>query len=147
MTTHQTDPHPPDPGRTTVTDTPHTEAAALLRRAAARITRCGLHRADYWPHATDTTPPQPGGWYIEGDPCCAIGALAIEAGVDHAIGVGTATATRPALAAAVDALAALIPTGRCIQVWNDDPHRTAHQVAAALTRAAGQLDSRAGGGR
>ncbi len=55
------------------------QTVGVLRAAADRIARCGLFRGEYWPTERPNRVE-----YIEGDPCCALGALAISAEVDDA---------------------------------------------------------------
>ncbi len=114
--------------------------AALLRAAADRIDRCGLFQGEYWPIAPGEAP----GPYVEGDPCCAHGALAVAAGWDYAPQADTALDTYWELVTATDALATCIQdrAGEPVSVagWNDHPDRTAAEVTAALRAAARALD-------
>ncbi len=118
---------------------PTNRPAALLRAAADRIDRYGLFQGEYWP----ITPGGISAGYIPGDPCCALGALAVAAGYDDALLADAALDARPELVAATDALTAqLNPCARAAQVsvWNDHPGRTATEVTAALRAAAAALD-------
>lgn len=113
--------------------------AELLRAAADRIDRFGLFQGEYWP----ITPGGISAGYIQGDPCCALGALAVAAGYDDALLADAALDARPELVAATDALTAqlnLCAPVAPVSVWNDHPGRTATEVTAALRAAAAALD-------
>jgi hypothetical protein len=146
-----TDPptHNPPAGRTTrnpAVQYPAGGAAALLRQAAELIEQRGLHRHAWWPDACSTPSDEEPLDYIEGDPCCAIGALAVAAGVWQVNSVQWALTELPALAVANDALHAAMPPGVAfVAAWNDQPGRTAGQVAEAMRSAATQLDTCPGG--
>jgi hypothetical protein len=117
----------------------HLRAAELLAAAADRIERCGLFQGEYWPISAGrhTT-------YVDGDPCCALGALAVAAEFDDAPLADVALDTRPELILAIDALTEHIDSpsgGQPAQVpaWNDRPGRTHIKVGSALRAAAAQL--------
>ncbi|MGI8815339.1 MAG: DUF6197 family protein [Pseudonocardia sp.] len=115
-----------------------TRAASLLRDAADRIARCGLHQGEYWP----TTVGQPG--YIEDDPCCALGALAVAADVNDPYRADGELNNRPELVIALDTLADQVDPDNTrfdvVPPWNDHPLRTAAEVTAAMRAAAAQLE-------
>lgn len=115
-----------------------TRAAALLRAAANRITAYGLFQGEYWP----VTPGGASSAYIEGDPCCALGALAVAARYDEVLLADAAIDTHPDLVAAVDAVAGRVGE---LAGWNDSPVRTAADVASVLRAAADDLTDNAGG--
>ena len=115
--------------------------AALLRRAAELIEQFGLHQGEWWPNACSDPPGKPPQDYIGGDPCCAVGALAVAAGVRHVRSVQRALTELPALAVANDALHAAMPRGTpFVASWNDHPDRVADEVAALMRSAATQLE-------
>jgi hypothetical protein len=105
---------------------------ALLRAAANRISAYGLFQGEYWP----VTPGGESSAYIEGDPCCALGALAVAARYDEVLLADAAIDTHPGLVAAVDAVAARVGE---LAAWNDSPSRTAADVTAVLRAAATDL--------
>lgn len=113
--------------------------AELLRAAADRIERFGLFQGEYWP----ITPGGISAGYIPGDPCCALGALAVAAGYDDPLLADAALDARPELVTATDALTAhlrLRARVAPVSVWNDHPARIATEVTAALRAAATSLD-------
>jgi hypothetical protein len=115
-------------------------AQQLLLDSADRLERCGWGQGKYWPDACIETP------YVEGDLCCALGALAVGFGVDTYQCANWAFTARPVLALAIDTLAAEI-NAECadgehapdVAAWNDDPERTATEVITAMRSAAGRL--------
>jgi hypothetical protein len=118
-------------------------AAELLAVAADRVERCGLFQGEYWP----INPDERIG-YVDGDPCCALGALAVAAGFDDAALADTALDSRPELILAIDTLTERIdgpPAGEpaAVPAWNDHPGRTHLEVARALRAAAEQLRAQA----
>jgi len=119
-----------------------TRAAALLRAAANRITAYGLYRGEYWP----VIPGGESSAYIEGDPCCALGALAVAARYDEVLLADAAIDTHPDLVAAVDAVAHRVGE---LAGWNDSPVRIAAEVTSVLRAAATDITDRhnAGGPR
>lgn len=121
----------------------HLGAAKLLVTAADRIEQCGLFQGEYWP----INPGEHTG-YVNGDPCCALGALAVAANFEDVPRADTALDTLPELGLAIDALAERIDSssGRepaQISAWNDHPERTRLEVASALRAAAQQLRAQA----
>ncbi|HEY9415440.1 MAG TPA: hypothetical protein VIQ30_11825 [Pseudonocardia sp.] len=115
----------------------------LLRRAAELIEQRGLFQHEWWPDALPAHGEQPRD-YIDGDPCCAIGALAVAAGAWQVGSVHRALTNLPALAAANDALHAAMPPGVAfVAAWNDQPGRTAGEVAEVMRSAASRLDTNA----
>ena len=115
-------------------------AQQLLSRAADRLERHGWRRSAYWPDSYVFAP------YVEGDPCCALGALVVADGIATYEAANWALTARPALALAVDALAAEINRNaddrdHVVDVadWNDDPGRTATEVITAMRAAADRL--------
>lgn len=161
MTAHTTQLCPDDPvtertpvnttpsGRTSrrlAVQSPAKSPAALLRRAAELIERYGLYRHAWWPDACPTADGEQPQDYIDGDPCCAIGALAVAAGVWQVSSVQRALIELPVLAIANDALHAAMPPGVAfVAAWNDEPGRTPGEVAEAMRSAAAQLDTCPGG--
>lgn len=103
----------------------------LLREAAGLIRTHGVWRGEYWPEAANTHHQFP---YIAGDPCCALGALAVAAELtrvswaDSAFHDSSSLITR-----AAEALAATVglPVDQ-VPDWNDDPDRTPIEVITAL---------------
>ena len=115
-------------------------AQQLLSRAAERLERHGWRRGAYWPDSYLFAP------YIEGDPCCALGALVVADGINTYHEANWALTTRPALALAVDALTCEINRDTedrehitDVADWNDDPTRTAAEVITGMRAAARRL--------
>jgi hypothetical protein len=115
-------------------------AQQLLLDSADRLERFGWRQGEYWPNACIASP------YVEGDPCCALGALAVGFGVDTYDCANWAFTARPVLALALDTLATEINADCAdgehapdVAAWNDDPERTATEVIAAMHHAAGRL--------
>jgi len=142
MTTNPDNAHRPPTERPPVTTATTTaaersRAAELLRDAANHIKLCGLFKGEYWPGDLD----EPG--YIDGDPCCVLGALAIAAGIDDATHADIELDHYPALVIALDAIANRVAPGSeepVVPAWNDHPDRTPAEVVAELRAAAGELD-------
>jgi hypothetical protein len=121
----------------TTTAAERSRAAELLRDAANHIKLCGLFKGEYWPGDLD----DPG--YIDGDPCCVLGALALAAGISDAAHADVELDHYPALVIALDAIAHRIAPGGeepVVPAWNDHPDRTAGEVVAELRAAASELD-------
>ena len=95
-----------------------------LDKAADHIVEHGWHQGFYWPtvgHALGE--PE----YVEGDPCCALGALSVVEGVNVYAG----------LTMAMGFLGQhLGMNAMSIADWNDTPERTKDEVLAALRGAA-----------
>lgn len=93
--------------------------AEILLAAADEIERSGLHKGWFWR------------WGIHTGPCCAVGAIRRVTDDDE-------DRTGPAFEALTYYLrnAGLIPSGKAIPFFNDDPSRTAADVIAALRAAA-----------
>lgn len=157
MTTrHRTEPAPHDtspdtaaPGRNDVAapgPTTRQTAQALLEDAATRLERHGWLQRDIWPGALyDDAAP-----YREGQPCDALGALAVADGVTDAEQVLPAIATGLALSYAIDALGKHIARDDASTItdtitgWNDNPDRAAGKVIAAMRDTARALAQPAG---
>ncbi|HZD14894.1 MAG TPA: hypothetical protein VE196_07155 [Pseudonocardiaceae bacterium] len=133
----------------TVEQSHRLHASALLERAADRLAGHGWQQGGYWPDSYVYAP------YVEGDPCCALGALAVAAGLNTYQETTVALLTsRPglALALAVDALT--IEVNRDLRDgewhapdiadWNDDPARTAGEVIDAMRATARRLTACSG---
>lgn len=121
----------------TTTAAERSRAAELLRDAADHIKLCGLFKGEYWPGDLD----DPG--YIDGDPCCVLGALAVAAGINDAGHADVELDHYPALVIALDAMANRVAPGGeepVVPAWNDHPDRTAAEVVAELRAAASELD-------
>lgn len=124
------------------------EAAHLLRCAAAAIEANGWLQGEYWPEAPS---PYATATYVTGDPCCAVGALAVATGEYDADYVMYSLARWRALTEALRALAATISDGPLrpgnrrrewitdVAMWNDAEGRTAAEVVTALRAAADSL--------
>ncbi|HEX4246604.1 MAG TPA: hypothetical protein VH008_01965 [Pseudonocardia sp.] len=115
-------------------------AQQLLYRAADQLHRHGWRRGAYWPDSYLFAR------YIDGDPCCALGALAVADGITSYDAANWALTARPGLALAVDVLTAQInrdrePYGHVVDVadWNDDLERTATEVITTMRAAAQRL--------
>lgn len=127
------------PSVTTPTTTPveRSRAAELLRDAASHIKLCGLYKGEYWPGDLDEPD------YIDGDPCCVLGALALAAGIDDTAHADVELDRYPALVIALDAIGNRVAPGGeepVVPAWNDHPDRTAAEVVAELRAAADELD-------
>jgi hypothetical protein len=116
------------------------QAQRLLYRAAEQLQRHGWRRGAYWPDSYLFA------HYIHGDPCCALGALAVADGITTYDAANRALTSRPALALAVDALASEINRNTDDQDhvadvadWNDDLDRTATEVITTIRAAARRL--------
>lgn len=95
-----------------------------LYRAAEHIETYGWHQGYYWPHSDRLSIEPP---YIDGDPCCALGAIAVVEGADPTIDT----------TGAMEELADYVgetPAG--VADWNDAGSRTKEEVLAALRGAA-----------
>ena len=124
------------------TDPDREDAARLLDAAADLLTRYGWCQGGYWPGA-DTVGADTvgGGHYIDGDPCCMVGALGVCCGItdpDHLDQPCTTSMQAAALAADTVAELLALPCEQ-LEDWNDDPHRTPGEVIDALHAAARQL--------
>jgi hypothetical protein len=136
-TTH----HPPPPGEPAAPPEPlERRAGRLLAAAAERLARHGWRQGDYWPDSHEFAP------YVEGDPCCALGALGVADHMTTSTHLNAALHSRAALAVAVDTLLAEINQGRAghehvtdVAAWNDDPARTAGEVIAVMRAAAHRI--------
>ncbi len=117
-------------------------AAVVLRTAADRIERCGLFKGEYWPVDPDRDRVE----YIEGDPCCTLGALAVSTGIADPRTADVELGVRPELHIAGAALTkAIDPDGgswpwAVVPLWNDDPVREPGEVIATMRAAATGLD-------
>lgn len=140
-----------DTGTTGRTPVPG-QAAQVLRDAADLIEANGWWRGEYWPGASASAddPTDPDYPYVDGDPCCALGAIAVAAGVGDPGAVMPALARRPVLIEAVRALYRAfegepdesdtpVMLALAVEQWNDCDDRAAADVVATLRRAAGSL--------
>jgi hypothetical protein len=94
-----------------------------LDKAADHIVAHGWYQGYYWPTGETLWEPP----YTEGDPCCALGAIAVVEGVDPANDVTDA----------MEFLAQhLGETATGVADWNDAGSRTKDEVLAALRGAA-----------
>ncbi|WP_028926311.1 DUF6197 family protein [Pseudonocardia acaciae] len=131
---------------------PDVVAASVLARAAGLIESDGWLKGKYWPGGDAHGP------YAAGAPCCAVGGLAVAAGVHDPKAVMPAMVDRPALVEAVRALYRVIASDpdpadddapyeltRAVEWWNDHDGREAVEVVAALRRAADMLTPGFGG--
>lgn len=94
-----------------------------LYKAAEHIEVHGWHQGYYWPHPDLSLEPP----YIDGDPCCALGAISVVEGSDPVI---EATPAMEELALYLGMNTVLVAD------WNDMGYRTKEEVLAALRGAA-----------
>jgi len=95
-----------------------------LYKAADHIERRGWHQGYFWPGEKEAFEPP----YVEGDPCCALGAIAV---VENRDPVHETTAAMDYLAEHLGyKMAAFVAD------WNDMGSRTKDEVLAALRGAA-----------
>ena len=97
----------------------------VLSKAADHIEKHGWYQGYYWPSPTDYKWREPS--YTEGDPCCALGAIAVVEGRDP---VHEETAAMEFLAEHIG------ETTAGVADWNDAGSRTKDEVLAALRGAA-----------
>ena len=100
-----------------------------LYKAAEHIEAHGWYQGYYWPHPKDRIEPP----YVQGDPCCALGAIAVVEDSDPMYDTDAMKELADYLGIGVGLI---LGKSAGVADWNDTAGRTKEEVLAALRGAA-----------